>query len=330
MLTTFVREEDEIISVRPDDFSASAAKLAALAVIDGMAVYYYGLRALLLIILCAGVCWAADALCLILRGKPLHIHDLSALTTGLTIAAMLPASVSHTAAAAACIFAICIAKHPLGSSGTEIFSCAAVGYIFAELNFPQYVLSYPKPFQKLSMTDIVPEVLSPSLSKSLLTGSAPLSGYELLIGKFCGPMGASLTVMVIVCAAFLIGMKAVSPAVFFSEMAVVIIGFCGFGKAPLMSVLAGGMMTFTAVFITGDMRYAPQKFTGRILYGVFCGLLVIAISKISTLENPAVYAAVIFAPVSRLADRLMVKRRRRKRVRNIFGQNSEGEASADE
>lgn len=337
MLTTFVRKESqEILSPRPDDFGASLAKLAALAVMDAMAVYYYGFRAAAVVLFCVTLCWGADTLCLILRRKPLHIHDLSAVTTGLAIAAMLPASVHFKAAAAACIFAICIAKHPLGGKDFEIFSCAAAGYIFAELNYPQYVLTYPRPFQQLPLTGISSDMLTTSFSRAAVTGTSVNSGYELLIGKFCGPMGASVTIMIIVCGAVLIGMKTVSPAVLLSQIIAVITGLCVFGKAPIINVLAGGMFLFTAVFLTSDMSQAPKKLMSRIIYGLICGIVTVAAVKIGQAENPAVYASILTAPAARLADRMNISYKRRQRVQTIFGaesteeNGSKGEAAPNE
>ena len=136
MLTTFVREVRGEKSRRPDDFGAMVNMLLVLLVTAAMSVYYYGMRAALLCIICVGVCWGLDVLCLIIQRKSLHIHDVSPIITGLAIALMMPASVPYTIAAAACAFAICIAKHPFGGHGKEIVNCAAAAYIFAKLCFP--------------------------------------------------------------------------------------------------------------------------------------------------------------------------------------------------
>lgn len=129
MLTTFVRNDGAALDGRPADFGAMAYMLTVLIVLNLMAVYYYGVRALLVALTAVGTCLAADIVCLIFRRKPLHIHDISAAITGLTLSAMLPASVPYTVAAGAAVFAVCIAKHPFGGHGHEIFNCAAAGYI---------------------------------------------------------------------------------------------------------------------------------------------------------------------------------------------------------
>lgn len=321
MLTTFVREDTAVSDVRPGNFGAMAAEAAILAVLAAMAVYYYGARAAIVTAVCVGVCLAADTLCLILRRKHLHIHDLSSVITGLTLAVMLPASVSYKAAAAAGLFAVCIAKHPFGGRGHEIVNCAAAGYIFAELSFPRSVLLYPKPFAELPLGNIVSGGLLPSFTRTAAaSGTGNYSDLELLIGNFTGPMGCTCTVLVTVCALVLIQQKAISAGAFLGEMAVVLgASFLKSGAAGLKLTLTGGMLVFAAAFLTADTNIAPQKPWARLFYGILAGLLTAAVSQISALENPAVYACIIAAPLGRSIDGLPMMQQRRQRVKNIFG-----------
>ncbi len=321
MLTTFLREELPSKDVRTEDFQGMLMIAAVLAVFAMMSVYYYGMRALAVTAVCVLTSWALDVLCLIIRGKSLHIHDISPIMTGLMIAVMLPATVPYTVAAAACAFAVCIAKHPFGGHKYEIVSSAAAGYIFAELSFPQAVLLYPKPFAELPLSNIVNIPLYSSFSKSAMVAtSTNYSDFELLIGNFTGPMGCTFTVLTAVCAAVLISRKSISAAVIIGELCTVILwsGLTG-GADEIKTVLAGGMLVFTAAFISADYRFAPKNTAARIFFGVLTGIMIIAVSEISALENPAVYACIIMAPFSRLMDNFGRARSRKKRVRNIFG-----------
>lgn len=321
MLTTFVREDMTPSGSRPDDFSAMANMTAVLSVMALMAAYYYGIRALAVTLVCVGVCWISDALCLILRRKSLHIHDLSPIVTGLALAVMMPASVPYTVAAAAAVFAVCIAKHPFGGHGYEIVSCAAAGYIFAELSFPQAVLQYPKPFGELSAGNVVTQTLFPSFTRSsAAAGALSYSDFELLIGNFCGPMGCTFTVLVIVCAFYLISRRAISPTVFLGELGTVLLWkLFTDGLVGVKISLAGGMLVFAASILTADYALTPKNTYARLLYGIFAGVITVAVSEISSLENPAVYACIIAAPFGRLMDNFGVSRHRRNRAKSIFG-----------
>ncbi|MGN1090123.1 MAG: RnfABCDGE type electron transport complex subunit D [Huintestinicola sp.] len=326
MLTTFVRTPfygDDKEDKAPDDFHIMASMLLVLAVFDGMAVYCYGQRALAVILVCVLVCWGTDALCLIMRRKSLHIHDLSPIITGLALAAMLPASMPFTAAAAASVFAIAIAKHPLGGHGYEIFSPAAAGYIFAELSFPQHVLAYPKPFEKLPMDNVIWTGLSKSFSAGAgVSGNQGYSDFELLIGSFAGPMGCTFTVLTIVCIFVLFFRKAVSPAVFFGEVGVFLAWNIAFGtEQSIRTAIFGGMTLFAAAMFTAHGNHIPKGIASRIFFGLFAGLLMIAVSAMSALENPAVYVSIIAAPCGRLFDRIKLRSIRRRRARKIFGED---------
>lgn len=321
MLTTFVREDREGKSDRPEDFGAMVNMLLVLSVTAAVSVYYYGMRAALLCGLCVGVCWGLDVLCLILRRKSLHIHDVSPIITGLTIALMLPASVPYTIAAAACAFAICIAKHPLGGHGREIFNCAAAGYIFAELCFPQAVLSFPKPMTDLPLANIITEGLYPSFTSAAMhSTSASYTDIELLIGNFTGPMGCTFTVLTAVCALYLISRKAISGTVFFTELALVLgWSFAAGGVFRVKTALVGGMLLFGLSVLSCDKGIVPKTLPEKILFGVVSAVVLIAADEISKLENPVVYAAVLSAPFGRLTGKFGELARRRQRAKKIFG-----------
>ncbi len=315
MLTTFVRD-DNTVSERPNDFAPMANTVAVLTVFVLMAVYYYGLRAAVVSLVCVAVCTAADWICLILRGKKLHIHDISPVAAGLTIAVMMPASVPYTVAAAACVFAVCCAKHPFGGHGCELFSCAAAGYIFAELSFPSAVLSYPKPFTELALSNTVTQPLYSAVSSAAAIKN--YSAIEVLIGNYSGPMGCTFIILTAVCAVYLMSRKAVSFAAFAAQTGVFMLwSFFMGGTASVGAALSGGMFIFASAFLTCDSSLVPSGTAGRLFYGTAAGILLICVSGISSLSYPAVYVSVLAAPLSRLIDSIDSLKVRRKRVKSI-------------
>lgn len=281
------------------DFVISVRIIAALLIIAAMSVYYYGLNALLVTIVTTAACCAADVACILIRGKRLHMHDLSAVVTGLTLSMMLPSSVSYTTAAAAAVFAICIAKHPFGGHGHEIFNAAAAGWIFASLSFPDEVLLCPKPFTLFEAENSSGNILYQPGAVS----SAGISGYELLIGAVPSPMGTGAVVLLAVCAVILIASRVISGAVLIiSAAAAFVCGFSDGGFSGAAYELCKGMLIFGAVFLLCDFNIVPKIGAGRILYGLICGLLIIVMSNISSVENPVVYTAVISAPFAGLCN----------------------------
>nr|MDE6593982.1 RnfABCDGE type electron transport complex subunit D [Oscillospiraceae bacterium] len=202
----------------PEGFGAESSLTAVLLVLCAMGVYYYGPRAAAVAFVCAASCLGADIVCLILRKKRLHIHDLSPIVTGLAIACLLPASVPYTIAAGACVFAVCIAKAPFGGRGCEIICPAAAGYIFAELSFYRQMHFYPKPFEPLGLENTVTEPLYRAFSGGVLSGE--FSELELLVGSTPGTLGCTGAVTVMVCGAAVIFMGAYPRSVIIPEAAV--------------------------------------------------------------------------------------------------------------
>ena len=283
----------------PEGFGAESSLTAVLLVLCAMGVYYYGPRAAAVAAVCAASCLGADIVCVILRKKRLRIHDLSPIVTGLAIACLLPASVPYTIAAGACVFAVCIAKHPFGGRGCEIICPAAAGYIFAELSFYRQTHFYPKPFEPLGLANTVTEQLYRAFSGGVSGGE--FSELELLVGSTPAPLGCTGAVTVMVCGAAVIFMGAYPRSVLISETAVFLGYIFLFGnKSPAACAVD---MFAGAVLSCGG--HIPEKLSGRIIFGIISGILIIIVSEISTLRFPAVYACVIAAPFAFLADNIV-------------------------
>lgn len=326
MITSFVRDNQLSHDDNHKDFVPMLSIASALVVMVLMAFYYYGARALLVAAVCVAASWGSDIICLILRGKRLHIHDISPIVTGLSIAVMLPASVPYSIAALACVFAVCVAKHPFGGHGFEIFNCAAAGYVFAEISFPQAVLRYPKPFSELPASNIAAVPLySANTGYSVVSDKVTSSDLELLIGNYCGPMGCTFIILTFVCALVLISRKAVSPLVFFPQMLLVFLWeLLTDGADGVKLAAAGGMLIFAASVLSSDSAVIPQKNGSQLLYGMLCGALIIAVSEISAVGNPSVYAVIIAAPFGKLIGSRQPDKERRSRVKKIFGDGENG------
>ncbi len=293
---------------RKPEFSVMTDMLAALLAIAAAAVYYYGLRAAAVIAVTASASVITDFICIKLRKKNSEIKDISALLTGLTLGLMMSAAVPYYVAAIAAVFASAVAKHAFGGHGCEIFNPAAVGYLFAAMCFPDSMLTYPRVFSDLPMSSIVPsDMLAQSTTKTfLLTGTASASFIDVLIGKFSGPMGTGIVLLLAVSAAFLMLRRSVSAIAFFTELAVTgLYAFIRYGFDP-MSVLyffSTGMLLFGMIFLSCDYSVIPKTRSSRFIYGLIVGLCIIMFYQYSGTENAVVYAVIVSSPVGIELDR---------------------------
>ncbi len=303
------------------DISIMTDMTIVLLVLAAAAVYYYGLRAALIIIITTGVCCITDFICIKLRKKDTVLNDISALVTGLTLSLMLSASTPYFEAVIAAIFAIAVAKQAFGGNGCEIFNSAAAGFLFISICFPDNILTYPTAFEKIPFESIVSEsFLKPSMAKLFITtGSPSVSVLEMFVGKFNGPMGTGIMIILLVAAVFLtlrrsVSAIALSAEVVVSGMAVFLLS--GFDLQAVCAFFSGGMTLFGMIFLSCDYRTMPKTRSSRLLYGILAAGLTVLIQYYAKTENAIVYASVIAAPFGIELDRRalsfaeMLKRKR--------------------
>lgn len=272
--------------------------LLCLLVPVGTAVYYYGVRALAVSALSAAVCVFCDLICVKLRKQDFDLRDLSSVCMGLAIALMMPASIPYYIIVICGIFATVIVKHCFGGHGCEIFSPACAAYIFAEICYSADVLSYPKVFDRIDLSSAVSNDLFPSFSKTMQTAdAAPVSDYEMLIGRCFSSMGTGVIILLAVIGIYLCAQKICSPEVFLTQTAVYAVFALVFGGgfSGIKYNLCSGMYLFVSIFIICSK--APDTLKGKLIYGLCTGVLIGIFRYLSPAENPAVYAAIISAPV---------------------------------
>lgn len=275
--------------------------LLCLLVLEGMTVYYYGLRAALTALAAVAAAVLCDVVCIRIREQKPDIHDLSAVISGLMIALMMPASVPYHVLVISVVTAVVIGKHAFGGQGNEIFSSAAVGYLFSEISFPDAVLLYPKPFDYPNIGTVVENSLYQSFSKTMINAtSTTTTDFELLLGKFIGPMGTGFVILLAIMGIYLAFRRSVSASVLISELLVFAVFsyiYNGFELNAVKYDMVSGMLLFGSIFLSAVYPNVPKKRYGRLLYGIFTGILLCIFRYYAFAENPIVYAVILAAPI---------------------------------
>ena len=157
-----------------------------------MSVFYYGIRALLIVFIAVLTCYITDVICIYLKKGEYEFKDYSSVIIGLTYALLMPATVPVGILIAGCIITIVIGKQAFGGKDNLIFQPVAVGYSISAFCWKEALLLFPKPVAFTNFSYISQSLTSQSHSLSYYIDNASipaLSEFDILLGSFAGPMG---------------------------------------------------------------------------------------------------------------------------------------------
>ncbi len=270
----------------------------------GTAMYFYGSRALLMILISMGAAVCTEALCCLLFRRSLTVADGSAAVSGLILALILPPTVPLWFPAAASAGAMLVVKALFGGIGKNILNPAMTGKLALTLLFYDAMQNFG--------TGAAGEAVRIA---DLLSGErADLT--EILLGRAAGGIGTTSGVNILIGAMILMLTGVVSitiPAACLAGLVSILILFGGHGIDPYylaVQILGGGTL-FTVFFMATDFTTSPVTRWGKILYGVLLGA-VIALLRISGIpgmeENACVFALPAVNLTARLLDRVTMPR----------------------
>ena len=292
--------------------------LAVLLVTSVLPVVYHGLRAALLIGGSMLLSFAFYVLAQLLGSRRIWVADCSPLITGAVIALLLPANVPFWVVAVADAFAILVAKEPFGGTGRNLFNPGAAGVAFVTVLWPQYVFSY----YNMSAGGTLPLVRRemetvPSPAAWLREGIQPeIMPFEMLWGRFAGPMGATAAVVIGAGTLFLIVRKSADwriPVAFLAAAALYAALFPRLLGGAVISVkyeLLSGSLIFCACYLASDPCTSPRTKGGKWMYGALGGILLMLLRNYGAYEQGGCFAILLINAFSPLIDRVVLYGRR--------------------
>ena len=175
--------------------------LAALVPCVVYAIFYYGLRAAILILFCMITFVFSDTFCMRLtRRRTGDYFDLSSLVEGLLIALMLPPDTTLLTALTAVLFASVVTKQVFGGAGSNIVNPACAGRLFIELVWPTGVqgFSYGESNSKMELLSLIVQK-----QPDTLPSYEHLSLLELLSGNYPSMIGTACIICLVIGGVFL-------------------------------------------------------------------------------------------------------------------------------
>lgn len=225
-------------------------------------VIIFGIRALILTLVCVATAVIWERLCNIIMKRPNSVGDLSAAVTGMILAFNLPVTLPYWMAAIGTFVAIVVVKQIFGGLGHNFANPAIVGRIVLMLSFPAAMSNWVIPFY--NKADVV------TSATPLVTGEA--SYRELFMGTVGGCLGEVSAFALLLGGLYLFAMDIISPAAPLAFMGTVAVFSYAVGQDGLYQVLAGGVI-LGAVFMATDYVTTPITTKGKIIFGIGCGII---------------------------------------------------------
>ena len=279
-------------------------------------VVHFGVRALLVAVVCVAAALAAEWICSTLIFKRNTISDGSAIVTGLLLALTLPAAVPYEIAAIGSAFAIIVIKGMCGGLGKNIFNPALAGRAFLLLLWPVYIIRFTVPGAELSLFGSNVDAVSSStpLHHMVMPALPEESLMTMFMGKIGGTIGETCTFALLIGGAYLVYRKVISiriPAAYLGTVAVLTLVFSK-GEDPvawmLYSLLGGGVV-LGAIFMATDYATSPVTPKGQIIYGIGCGVLTILFRYFGLFPEGVTYAILLMNAMVWIFDYYTAPRR---------------------
>lgn len=241
--------------------------LAALVPAALASIYYFRLRAVLLIIVCSAAALATEYVFQKARNKPITIWDGSALITGVLLAFNVPPSLPLWMAVVGTVVAIAIGKQVFGGLGHNPFNPALVGRAFLLAAFPVAMTTWTAPID--GATTATP------LALMKMEGTAT-SLWQLFIGRTGGSLGETSAIAILIGGLYLIYKGYIDWRVPTGYLGTVFVLSLIFGQNPFFHLFAGGLM-LGAFFMATDMVTSPITAKGRLIFAIGAGVILMVI-----------------------------------------------------
>lgn len=234
-------------------------------------VAIFGLRALLVTAVSVATAVLTEFLYEKGTRQPVTIRDWSAAVTGMLLAFNLPVSIPLWQAAFGSLVAILVVKQLFGGLGRNFANPAIVGRIVLFLSFSKTMTAWT----------FVDGVSSATPLAVMANGGTLPSLMDMFLGIKGGCLGEVSVLALLVGFVYLLVRRVISwhtPVCFVATVFVLSWLIGSDVTYALNQILAGGLM-LGAIFMATDYVTTPSTNSGRVIFGLGCGLLTVMIRQ---------------------------------------------------
>jgi electron transport complex protein RnfD len=286
-----------------------------------MGVVYFGLRALMVILVTVLSCVVSEYIARRVMNRDNTIMDFSAVLTGLLLALNLPSTIPYWIAGIGGVFAIVIVKQLFGGLGQNFMNPALAARVFLLVAYTGHMTNWVKPqdnfisrmLHSSGWVNTQLDAVSNATPLGLLEeGAKQLPSYaELFFGSIGGCIGETSVIALLIGAAYLLIRRVIGPEIPLTFIATVGVFTWIFGGQQMFSgdfiyqILSGGLI-IGAFFMATDYATSPMTIKGRLIMGIGCGILTSLIRLYASYPEGVSFAIILMNVVVPLIDRYTV------------------------
>ncbi len=284
------------------------------ALIAGIIIF--GLRALVVTMVCVLSCVISEYIWNKFLKKPDTGGDLSAVVTGMILAFNMPASIPYWVAIIGSVFAIIVVKQFFGGLGHNFINPALCARAFLLASWPLFMTTWYSTNTVLPIFSQVDAITSATPLAAYASGNGGDYSYlTLLLGNHGGCIGETSSIAILIGAVYLIAKKVIRirvPLIFILTVFIgtwLFAGKDGIGTGDaLYQVLSGGLM-LGACFMATDYTTSPTTPIGQIVFAFGCGVVTVLIRIWGGYPEGVSYAILLMNIVTPLIDKITPPRR---------------------
>lgn len=303
--------------------------------------FVFGLRALIIIALCAVTCVLTEFVYQKLMKLPVTVADGSALVTGLILAMNMPATVPFWMPVMGGVFAILFVKQLFGGIGQNFMNPALAARCFLIISFPAMMGgNWPSVgnvfgadmldgfIARITTLPELTDAVTAATPLAVLQGGGEIDLLQAFLGAHSGCIGETSALAILIGAVYMISRGVISPripAVYVgSAVACAFLLNLAAGNGVVSAnylvgqVVTGGLLA-GAVFMATDYVTSPITRGGQWIYAILLGFLTALFRVFGTSAEGVSYAIIIGNTLVPLIERVTMPR--------AFGQTRKGGAA---
>jgi Na+-translocating ferredoxin:NAD+ oxidoreductase RnfD subunit len=248
-------------------------------------VVFFGLQAILVLLVSVGSCVLFELAYNLISSKKFILKDFSSLVTGLILGLTIPVSVPYWIVVVSAFVSIICVKIAFGGLGRNKFNPANVGRCFAGV----------------AVSGLSGELYKLTLNGEILTSisaGGTNSIFNLFVGQSVGGIGTTCIVVILICFVFLVYTGVIDFKIpLFAILTFFFVSLALTDMDQAIMNICSGSFVFVSVFMLTDPNTSPDTFLGKFIYACGYGAISAVLWNIGTLGENTAFVVLLFVNI---------------------------------